>query len=226
MLIVFCNTKGGVGKSTLAVHTAVWLKDKGFRIALIDADKQRSSSEWMAEAEPGVTIATAINPDECLEKAQQLIATHDIVIGDGPGGLDDLSRTLLLLSDLAVFPISPSILDLRSVSQTTTILRYAQGINNGKPEGRLVLNKVRTRETISKELRAAAPNLGVEVTDSAIRDLQAFRDSAQQGTVVSRLRRKGAAAASDFDSLCRELLEIVERNRTPRRANIKEGANG
>lgn len=225
-MIVFCNTKGGVGKSTLAVHAAVWLKDRGYRVALLDADKQRSSSEWMTEAEAGITIANATDPDECLEKAQQLIESHDIVIGDGPGGLDDLSRTLLLLSDLAVFPISPSILDLRSVSQATTILRYAQGINNGRPEGRLVLNKVRTRDTISRELRAAAPNLGVEVTDAAIRDLQAFRDSAQQGTVVSRMRRKGAGAASDIEALCSELLEIVEKKGSLGRGNDKEVANG
>jgi len=69
---------------------------------------------------------TTDSPDDCLQKAQDALQSHDMVIGDCPGGLGDLSRTIVLLSDLALPPISPSILDLRSVQQATTILRYAQ----------------------------------------------------------------------------------------------------
>ncbi|QEG36260.1 MinD/ParA/CobQ/CobA-like protein [Bythopirellula goksoeyrii] len=50
MLIAFANSKGGVGKSTLAVHLAVLLFDLGKTVALLDTDKQRSSSTWIAEA--------------------------------------------------------------------------------------------------------------------------------------------------------------------------------
>jgi chromosome partitioning protein len=211
MMIVLANSKGGVGKSTLAVHIAVWLYDGGHRVALLDADKQRSSSQWMAEAEPGVTIRTADSPDDCLSAAQNLHDKHEFVVGDGPAGMDDISRTLLLVADLALFPISPSILDLRSVAQATAILRYAQGINRGRPEGRLILNRIRTRETISRELRAAAPGLGLKVTEQSVRDLQAFRDAAQQGTVVTRMNRKGEAAAGDIQSLCDELFRMSAR---------------
>ncbi len=116
------------------------------------------------------------------------------------------SRTLLILAALAIFPISPSILDLRSVTQATAILRYAQGINGGRPEGRLVLNKMRTRDNISRELRTAAPNLGLQVAANAIRDLQAYRDAAQQGTVVARLGKKSRHAAAEIDELFSELL--------------------
>src|SRR5215470_15943874 len=98
--IVFANTKGGVGKSTLAVHLAVWLHDKGAAVALLDTDKQRSSSQWIAEAEPRVTVRTAATPEECLSEVQKLARSHDFVVGDGPGGLDDVSRTLLILADL------------------------------------------------------------------------------------------------------------------------------
>ena len=54
MMIVCANSKGGVGKSTLATHLAVWLFDQGFQTALLDTDKQRSSSQWIAEAEPQI----------------------------------------------------------------------------------------------------------------------------------------------------------------------------
>jgi chromosome partitioning protein len=206
MMIVCANSKGGVGKSTIAAHLAVWLHDFGFKTALLDTDKQRSSSQWIGEAEAGITVRVADTPEECLSAVQELAQSHDFVIGDAPGGLEDLSRTLLILADLAVFPISPSILDVRSVAGATAVLRYAQGINGGRPEGRLVLNKMKTRSTISRELREAAPSLGLQVASNVIRDLQVYCDAAQQGTVVSRLRKKGASAAAEMDALFNELI--------------------
>jgi chromosome partitioning protein len=184
----------------------VWLHDHGFKTALLDTDKQRSSSRWMVEAEPKITVRVADTPEECLANAQELVSGHDFVVGDAPGGLEDLSRTLLILADLAIFPISPSILDVRSVAGATSVLRYAQGINGGKPDGRLVLNKMKTRSTISRELREAAPSLGLQVAGSVIRDLQIYCDAAQQGTVVSRLGRKGMQASAEIDALFTELV--------------------
>ncbi len=224
MMIVCANSKGGVGKSTLATHLAVWLFDRGFQTALLDTDKQRSSSEWIAEVEPQITVRTADTPEECLSNAQGLLQSHDYLIGDAPGGLEDLSRTLLILADLAIFPISPSILDVRSVEGATQVLRYAQGINGGKPEGRLVLNKMKTRDTISRELKEGAPMLGLQVSAHVIRDLQAYRDAAQQGTVVGRFGRKAAQAASDVDALFQELLgDAVAIKQQTRRQKVENG---
>lgn len=206
MMIVLANTKGGVGKSTLAAHLALWAHDLGIQTALIDTDKQRSSSQWISEAEPEIAVRIATTPEECLKEAQKLRISHDLIVGDGPAGLDDVSRTLLILADLAILPLTPSILDLRSVQQATDVLQFAQGINGGKPEGRIVLNKLKTRDSISKELSAAAQSLGVQVAKTVIRDLQAYRDAAGQATSVSRLGRKGKSAADDIDALFRELL--------------------
>lgn len=206
MMVVITNKKGGVGKSTLASHLALWAHDLGIKTAFIDADTQRSSSQWISEAEPGITVRTANTPEECLKEAQELRMSHDLIVGDGPGGLDDVSRTLLILADLAILPLTPSILDLRSVQQATDVLKFAQGINGGKPEGRIVLNKMKTRDSISKELSAAAQTLGVKVAKTVIRDLQAYRDAAGQATSVARLGKKGKSAAEEVDALFRELL--------------------
>src|SRR6187200_50832 len=166
MMIVFSNTKGGVGKSTLAVHLAVWLHDWGAKVALLDVDRQLSASQWVTEAEPGITAKTAETPDDVMAVVDELKADHEFVVADGPGGLNESSRTLLILADLAVFPIAPSILDLRSVAEATQALKFAQKINGGKVEGRLVLNRMKTRDRISRELSEAAPELGVQVTES------------------------------------------------------------
>lgn len=208
MLICFANTKGGVGKSTLAAHFAVWLFDQGHRVGLLDCDQQRSSSTWIHEAERGIEIAIAETPEEVAANSQALRASSAIVVADSPGGLDDRCRTLLLVSDVAVFPLTPSILDLRSVAEAASILRFAQTINAGRPFGTLALNRMKSRDTISRQLVAEAPSLGLAVASSVVRDLQAFRDAAQQGTVVTRMRQRSAReAAADVESLFSELLE-------------------
>ena len=124
--------------------------------------------------------------------------------------MGQISRTLLLLADLAIFPIGPSILEVWSVSEATEILRYAQRINKGTPEGRLVLNKMVKRSTISRELQEAAPKLGLTVANNVIRDLQVYRDAEQQGTVVSRLGSKGRQATAEIEALFSELIGSVD----------------
>ena len=46
VIIVIANSKGGVGKSTIAVHLAAWLHEQGHSVTLADCDTQHSSSEW------------------------------------------------------------------------------------------------------------------------------------------------------------------------------------
>ena len=113
------------------------------------------------------------------------------IVADGPAGLDDLSRALLILADYAFLPIAPSILDIRSVQQAMTTLQQARGINAGHPEWFLLLNKIRLRDRISRELQFAAPKLGIRAARHFVRDLQAFRDAPQQATVVTRMKIGG-----------------------------------
>ena len=63
MLVAFANTKGGVSKSTLSAHLAIWLWDEGYRVALLDADEQQTSATWVRNAEPAITV-TAVTDME------------------------------------------------------------------------------------------------------------------------------------------------------------------
>jgi len=90
---------------------------------------------------------------------------------------------------------------------------YAQQINGGRPDGRLVLNKMRTRDTISRELRAAAPGLGVGVAGTVIRDLQAYRDAAQRPPYSTVWDNTGIATWQILDSLIQFGLRLSFVNR-------------
>ena len=55
--ISFISQKGGVGKTTLAIHLAVAFAADGLNVAILDLDPQASAAEWKdfrEEEMPGV----------------------------------------------------------------------------------------------------------------------------------------------------------------------------
>jgi len=77
MIIALTNSKGAVGKSTLAVHLAAWWKEQGGDVALVDADAQGSSSVWLREAAPHIPVFRLQTPDDILERIPELRGTYD-----------------------------------------------------------------------------------------------------------------------------------------------------
>ena len=59
MIIGFCNEKGGVGKTTLAIHTATWLSRRGHRVVLMDLDTQGGVSHFLG-VEPADDVAELV----------------------------------------------------------------------------------------------------------------------------------------------------------------------
>src|SRR5438477_557979 len=84
MIIVVANSKGGVGKSTLAVHLAAWLHEQGHSVTLADCDTQHSSSQWVKEAAPDVKTVQLADPNEILDRLPALGRHTDYVVADVP----------------------------------------------------------------------------------------------------------------------------------------------
>jgi chromosome partitioning protein len=206
MLVAFTNTKGGVGKSTLAAHLAIWLFDKEYRVALLDTDDQGTSSRWVQNAEPKIKVVTA-SEMEAIQKARvDLFKTHEIIVADTPGKESDAARTVTFLADIAIVPLQPSKPDLRAIKDALKGIRLAQEVRDGKrPKAVLVLNLTAKGDVQSRLLRRQLAESGFPVARSEVRRLNAFRDSCD--TAVTRLKRTEAGeAASDIEALFVEIL--------------------
>ena len=65
--IALVNNKGGVGKSTTAVHFSSWLEKRSKRVMLIDADAQVSSSRWLDNRKSNIEYVTQSDPNWILD---------------------------------------------------------------------------------------------------------------------------------------------------------------
>jgi chromosome partitioning protein len=203
-IVALTNSKGGVGKSTISVHLAAWSQGHGSRTALVDADAQGASSVWMREAVPALTVFRLQTPDEILDQVPRLGLEFDVLVIDGPAGLSEVTRAVLLAANLALLPCGPSVLDLRAVQEAIRVVQQAQRIRSGPPQAVLVPNKLQVQYRLTQELLATVQSLEVPVA-AGLRLRQAFADAAGQGTLVWRMGPGAAAAAQEITRLFGEL---------------------
>jgi chromosome partitioning protein len=200
MIIALTNSKGGVGKSTLAVHLAVWWQEQGAKVALVDADAQGSSSVWLHETAPDLPVLRLQTADEILEGVPKLQTQFEHLIIDGPAGLSEVTRAILLVADMALLPCGPSALDLRAVNDAIRVVKQAQAIRHGPPQAMLVPNKLQVQYRLSRELVEMLSTLEIPAT-KGLRLRQAYADAAGQGTVVWRLGPSGENAGNEIREL-------------------------
>lgn len=206
MFITFTNTKGGVGKSTLATHLAIWLFDRGYRVALLDSDPQGTSSEWLRKAEPKITVRATSDSDAIQSARDELMAEHDYVIADAPGEEGEAANAVTLLADLAVLPLQPTKPDVRALKDALKTIRLAHAVTGGKrPETILVLNCVRKKSLRTTALRRQLDSLGIRVANAEVRRLDALAESCDSA-VTREGTAKSKEAAADIEALFTELL--------------------
>ena len=128
--IVFANEKGGTGKSTTAVHTAVALAASGHRVAALDLDqRQRTMTRYLEnrdatmrrldKALPHAAYEVLEDHSEAgLEAAiERLAANADVIVVDTPGRDDPIARAAILKADTLVTPMNDSFVDLDLIGQ-------------------------------------------------------------------------------------------------------------
>ena len=168
-IVAVCNSKGGVGKSTLAVHLA-WtrLADRGGRVAIIDAEPgEGGASVWAdARALQKVTQITVIKAESgTLQKVLVEASKHfDNIVIDTPGHITKDIDAALMLSDVAFIPVTPGSFSTWKISENQELIRIA---NQKREAGGF--NPVRSlyalnnfKKNATKQIREAKEFLGQE----------------------------------------------------------------
>lgn len=199
-IITVTGYKGGVGKSTTAIHLAAFFSGLG-KTLLIDGDPNRTSVKWALR---GSLPFKAVNEKE----SARFIVGSDFVVIDTPArpNSEDL-KELGNGCDLLILPLAPDILGLEAMLETS------HDLENGA-RFRALLTIVPPKPSREGEImKQELIENNIPVFDSFIRRSANFQKSALQGVVVSEIKNSLSASSwSDYEAVGKEIIQLLEVN--------------
>jgi chromosome partitioning protein len=211
MIVALLNQKGGVGKTTLALHIAEEWARQGKRILVIDADPQGSALDWSEqrsrEGLPRLFGVIGLARDTLHREVPELARAADHVVIDGPPRVAALMRSALLTADLALIPAQPSPFDGWASAEMLRLLDEAR-LFRPQLVARIVLNRCGARTIIARETAAALADHDPPPLAARIGRRVVFADAARTGRLVRDIGA-GSRAAREIAALTAEIGRLV-----------------
>ena len=196
MVITVASTKGGVGKSTIAVNLAVEAARDGKRVLLVDSDIQGSSIGFRAARERDDIKAMSIITST-LHRDLGDFKNFDCIIVDVGGRDTGVFRSALLAADIVIVPVLPSQYDIWAAADNVENIRLARVVKEIKAF--FLFNQVIQGTKISGEATAALEEIigddGIRLMESQLVSRVAYKNSISKGLGVSEYEPNGKAAA-------------------------------
>jgi chromosome partitioning protein len=204
MVVTVASFKGGVGKSTTAIHLAAYLQGKASTL-LVDGDPNRSVSEW---AKAGKLPFKVVDERQAALHARSF--EHIVIDTKARPDEEDL-RALALGCHLLVIPCTPDPLSLRALGLTVTALKTI-----GADRYRVLLTVVPPRPSRDgDDAREMIEQMGLPVFRSAIPRLVAFQRAVLEGTTVGGLKDpRGQQAWEEYQRVGEETVMLAGRQAT------------
>jgi chromosome partitioning protein len=205
-IIAVINQKGGTGKTTLALNLAAGLARRG-STHLVDADPQRSISQWIGMASGYASLPPVAQPGaDAYATITRLAQSHRYVVVDCPPAVQgELVAAVMRAAHIVLIPVLPSPIDLWASVDMAAAVSGARRHNPGL-RACLVLNQLESRNALSRAMREAVAEFDVPVLQAGMQRRAAYRSAAVEGTSVYGLGMRAQTAVTDIEAIIEEVL--------------------
>ena len=183
-VIAFSNQKGGSGKSTLSANLAVLWSNSGYKVAVIDADAQKSLTYWLdsrktyyGEDDIGI-IKLDFDIRNLIEEIKSIKRKYDFIIIDSPPSITYETVQIVKSANRVFVPVQPSPLDLMA---TLPFLKLAQ---QERKNPLIILNRVMPRAKLTDAMILRLRYSGAKIARSRISSKVLFAETFSVGRGV------------------------------------------
>ena len=213
-VIGIVQVKGGAGRSTLATNLAGELSKKG-KTLLVDCDMpQGTSASWAAvrqsnpKAKGNLSIETAESHKELVRQMEG--SDFDYVILDSPPRIAEMTRAILILSDICIVPVGASTAEIWA---TTDILKLVDEASKIRPvDARMIWTRYRPNTKLAQELTGlAVTELTIPPMHTRIHMRVAYMEALGEGLTAAETGDQNAK--QEINSLVNETLAILRKKK-------------
>lgn len=216
MIIAVGNTKGGVGKTTVALNIAIGLTVRDGRdVWLVDGDPQRTAHSALAvRAQSDITpmLACSAYTDGKLlrTQVQQQANKYDTVVIDVGGRDNGALRAALVVADIFLVPFAPSTFDVWALNDVSALIEEVHTIREG-PEAYAILNMADPKDTPDNRAAIAAVRDMPELLylDTPLVDRKAYANATGEGRSVLDYAPVNYQARGETNALLDALNNII-----------------
>ncbi len=213
MIISLVNQKGGVGKTTTAINLAASLARKNCKLVFIDTDPQGSAVRWHA-IENNKAFDIKHHPRPIFhQNLNELAWDYDHVVIDAPPAIEDITRSILAITDLAIIPLSPSPVDLWSCGKTLEMISEEEKQNTNLKSKLLVSRKIPGTK-LGREAKDAMEVFDTGLFETELCQRIAFIEAMSAGVSVMQYA-PNSKAALEVESLSEEILTQMVHAKQP-----------
>ena len=207
------SSKGGCGKTTLAILIGSDLALMGYSVTLLDCDLNQHASAFGGKTDiPGFTIMPSIDEASVLQALREAESVSDVVLVDLPGGSSTLALKALQRSNFVLIPCQASLPDVRDAVRTVAQVDDAQELARFPIARSLIWTRVLPgfESRSARHVRQSVEGKGLPVFASALMERTAYRELHMTGKTPRQTEPTGRAALN-VSAIITELLANLEK---------------
>ena len=201
--VSFVSKKGGVAKTTSAIHYAYWLAAKDIAVTLIDDDNNRTASNWAERADGNEKFDVPFRIASFRSMSKAVKGAEYVVIDSQASRTDEDLKDFAEDCDLVIVPTKPDINSARAATETADAIKRHGGTY------RILVADVPSYNTTGKELKDDLIDNGYLVFERSIRRSEGVNHASLAGTTLKQLSSSYRRPWRDYERVFAEVATII-----------------
>lgn len=223
-IIVLASSKGGVGKTTIAMALAHVFANSKATTTLIDADPNAPMKAWADKSDqlpPNLSLITGVGEDDMVETIDKAAETSAFVIIDLEGSANLAMAYALGRADLALIPIQGSQLDANEAGKVVRLIeRQENHLKRAIPRAGIISRAPFIQPRTAKHIRTLIEQLGVQILEKQLHERDAFRAIFTYGGSLYDLTPEEVAnpdkACANAEDVAQAVITYIRENQNGR----------